>query len=98
MEGTLQYISGFRSRIGVQQNRLEHTADNESNDWEGFLMGLRAARFEGTLSFETAPVLPASPPGCKIVVEFSSRLRYNYAITHWAASPVTARRERRTTK
>ena len=48
MEGILQYISGFRSRIGVQQNRLEHTADNESNDWEGLLMGLRAARFEGT--------------------------------------------------
>ncbi|WP_300785602.1 hypothetical protein [uncultured Acetatifactor sp.] len=65
MEGTLQYISGFRSRIGVQQNRLEHTADNESNDWEGFLMGLRAARFEGTLSFETAPVLTAFPEKLK---------------------------------
>ena len=65
MEGILQYISGFRSRIGVQQNRLEHTADNESNDWEGFLMGLRAARFEGTLSFETAPVLTAFPETMK---------------------------------
>lgn len=65
MEGTLQYISGFRSRIGVRQNRLEHTADNESNDWEGFLMGLRAARFEGTLSFETAPVLTAFPEKLK---------------------------------
>lgn len=65
MEGTLQYISGFRSRIGVQQNRLEHTADNESNDWEGFLMGLRAARFEGTLSFETVPVLTAFPEKLK---------------------------------
>ncbi len=65
MEGIRQYISGFRSRIGVQQNRLEHTADNESNDWEGFLMGLRAARFEGTLSFETAPVLTAFPEKLK---------------------------------
>lgn len=49
----------------MQQNRLEHTADNESNDWEGFLMGLRAARFEGTLSFETAPVLSAFPEKLK---------------------------------
>lgn len=31
VEGALQYISGFRSRIGAQQNRLEHTVDNESN-------------------------------------------------------------------
>lgn len=31
VEGALQYISGFRSRLGAQQNRLEHTVANESN-------------------------------------------------------------------
>ncbi|MCI9436900.1 MAG: hypothetical protein HFH85_06955 [Lachnospiraceae bacterium] len=29
--GALNYISGFRSRLGAQQNRLEHTIANESN-------------------------------------------------------------------
>lgn len=36
-----------------------------STDWEGFLRGLKAARFEGTLSFETAPVLTAFPEKLK---------------------------------
>ena len=31
LEGALNYISGFRSRLGAQQNRLEHTIANESN-------------------------------------------------------------------
>ena len=42
------------------------TRENKpSTDWEGFLRGLRAARFDGTLSFETAPVLTACPPELK---------------------------------
>ncbi len=32
-----------------------------STDWEGFIKGLRAIRFDGVLSFETAPVLTAFP-------------------------------------
>lgn len=36
-----------------------------STDWEGFVKGLKAARFCGALSFETAPVLTAFPPQLK---------------------------------
>lgn len=36
-----------------------------STDWEGFMRGLRAIRYEGVLSFETAPVLSAFPDGMK---------------------------------
>lgn len=32
-----------------------------STDWEGFIRGLRGSGFDGTLSFETAPVLTAFP-------------------------------------
>ena len=32
-----------------------------STDWDGFIRGLKAARFDGVLSFETAPVLTAFP-------------------------------------
>lgn len=32
-----------------------------STDWEGFIRGLRTIRFDGVLSFETAPVLSAFP-------------------------------------
>ena len=32
-----------------------------STDWDGFINGLKKIRFEGTLSFETAPVLTAFP-------------------------------------
>lgn len=38
------------------------TRENKSStDWEGFIRGLRQIRFQGTLSFETAPVLAAFP-------------------------------------
>lgn len=36
-----------------------------STDWDGFLRGLKAAGFDGTLSFETAPVLTAFPEAMK---------------------------------
>lgn len=36
-----------------------------STDWEGFLSGLRSIRFDGVLSFETAPVLTAFPEEMK---------------------------------
>lgn len=36
--------------------------NHPSTDWEGFLRGLRAAKFHGVLSFETAPVLQSFPP------------------------------------
>ena len=42
------------------------TRENKSStDWEGFVRGLRNIRFDGTLSFETAPVLQAFPLGLK---------------------------------
>lgn len=38
------------------------TRENKpSTDWEGFLRGLQNIRYNGTLSFETAPVLSAFP-------------------------------------
>ena len=36
-----------------------------STDWEGFVRGLRAIRFDGALSFETAPVLSSFPEAMK---------------------------------
>lgn len=36
-----------------------------STDWEGFIRGLRAIRFDGVLNFETAPVLTAFPEEMK---------------------------------
>lgn len=42
------------------------TRDNvPSTDWEGFIRGLRKIHFQGTLSFETAPVLTAFPDEMK---------------------------------
>lgn len=42
------------------------TRENKSStDWEGFIRGLRQIRFQGTLSFETAPVLSAFPEAMK---------------------------------
>lgn len=42
------------------------TRENQpSTDWEGFVRGLRAIRFDKVLSFETAPVLSAFPQGMK---------------------------------
>ena len=37
-----------------------------STDWEGFLRGLRAIHFAGTLNFATAPVLTAFPEALKM--------------------------------
>lgn len=37
-----------------------------STDWEGFIRGLRAIRFDRVLSFETAPVLTAFPEAMKV--------------------------------
>ena len=36
-----------------------------STDWDGFIRGLRAIKFDGALSFETAPVLTAFPAEMK---------------------------------
>lgn len=36
-----------------------------STDWEGFISGLKNIRYEGVLSFETAPVLTAFPESMK---------------------------------
>lgn len=42
------------------------TRENKtSTDWEGFVRGLRQIGFQGTLSFETAPVLSAFPETMK---------------------------------
>lgn len=42
------------------------TRENKSStDWEGFIRGLKQIRFQGTLSFETAPVLSAFPEAMK---------------------------------
>ena len=42
------------------------TRENKaSTDWEGFIRGLRNIRFNGILSFETAPVLKAFPEEMK---------------------------------
>lgn len=39
--------------------------NNPSTDWEGFLTGLRRIKYEGVISFETAPVLAAFPEEMK---------------------------------
>lgn len=42
------------------------TRENQaSTDWDGFVRGLRAIKFDGALSFETAPVLTAFPDEMK---------------------------------
>lgn len=42
------------------------TRENKSStDWEGFVRGLKQIDFQGTLSFETAPVLSAFPEAMK---------------------------------
>lgn len=46
-----------------------------STDWEGFVRGLGAIRFDGALSFETAPVLSSFPEEMKEdVLMFISRI------------------------
>ncbi len=39
--------------------------NKSSTDWDGFIRGLRNIRFDGVLSFETAPVLSAYPKEMK---------------------------------
>ncbi len=39
--------------------------NTSSTDWEGFIKGLKKIRFNGVLSFETAPVLTAFPDAMK---------------------------------
>lgn len=39
--------------------------NNSSTDWDGFIRGLKAIDYEGTLSFETAPVLTTFPDEMK---------------------------------
>ena len=42
------------------------TRENQaSTDWEGFIRGLKRIKYEGTLSFETGPVLTAFPDELK---------------------------------
>lgn len=52
------------------------TRENKtSTDWEGFLRGLKKTGFQGTLSFETAPVLSAFPEVMKQdVLTFIARI------------------------
>lgn len=57
------------------------TRDNiPSTDWEGFIRGLRKIHFQGTLSFETAPVLTAFPDEMKQeVLAFLARIGNYFA-------------------
>lgn len=49
--------------------------NNTSTDWEGFLRGLKRIGFQGTLSFETAPVRSAFPELMKAdVLTFTGRI------------------------
>ena len=51
-----------------------------STDWEGVMRGLRKIRFDGTLSFETAPVLTAFPNEMKgEVLGFINRIGCYFA-------------------
>lgn len=54
--------------------------NNTSTDWEGFLRGLKKIGFQGTLSFETAPVLSAFPEPMKAdVLAFIGRIGEYFA-------------------
>lgn len=57
------------------------TRDNvSSTDWEGFIRGLRKIHFQGTFSFETAPVLTAYPDEMKQdVLAFLGRIGNYFA-------------------
>ena len=51
-----------------------------STDWEGFIRGLRSIGYQGTLSFETAPVLSAFPESMKPeVLGFIARIGQYFA-------------------
>lgn len=52
------------------------TRENRSStDWEGFVRGLKRIRYEGVLSFETAPVLTAFPEVMKAdVLSFIAKI------------------------
>lgn len=58
------HIHDNDGRQDLHQIPFTFTASREnksSTDWEGFIRGLRNIRFDGVLSFETAPVLEAFP-------------------------------------
>lgn len=57
------------------------TRENKpSTDWDGFIKGLRNIRFDGTLSFETAPVLTAFPDEMRQdVLEFIHKIGAYFA-------------------
>lgn len=57
------------------------TRENKSStDWEGFIRGLKNIGFQGTLSFETAPVLTAFPDEMKQdVLAFLARIGEYFA-------------------
>lgn len=57
------------------------TRENRSStDWEGFVKGLRQIHFDGTLSFETAPVLTTFPEDMKRdVLSFIARIGRYFA-------------------
>lgn len=44
VDAGLQYVSGIRARIGAQQNRLEHTINNNSNTMENLTAAESAIR------------------------------------------------------
>lgn len=65
------HIHDNDGRQDLHQLPFTFTASREnksSTDWEGLTRGLRSIRFDGTLSFETAPVLSAFPEGMKETV------------------------------
>ena len=59
------HIHDNDGRADLHQMPFTFTITREnhpSTDWDGFLRGLKAAKFDGVLSFETAPVLQSFPP------------------------------------
>lgn len=56
---------GVRDLHQIPYTFTKTRENRASTDWDGFLKGLRNIRYEGVLSFETAPVLSAFPEGMK---------------------------------
>jgi len=52
---------GLRDLHQIPYTFAKTRENTSSTDWEGMLRGLRAIHFNGTLNFETAPVLTAFP-------------------------------------
>ena len=57
------------------------TRENKSStDWAGFLQGLREIQYQGTLNFETAPVLTAFPSEMQVdVLSFLAQIGNYFA-------------------